>query len=252
MSKHTIGEHLDIHGGGHDLQFPHHENEIAQSECAHGHTYVNTWMHVGFVNVDNEKMSKSLGNFFTIRDVLDVYSAEVIRFFLLSSHYRNPLNYTTENLDNARAALRRLYGALEGVALVEPNDILLMQWTDAYNAVMDDDFNTPQAFAVLFDLATEVNKAKAAKDTELAGQLAQVLVILGNQLGVLTSQPSDFLQGSTTADGLSEADIQAKIEARVTAKKNKDFAAADAIRNELKDAGIEILDTAQGTTWRRN
>ncbi len=251
MSKHTIGEQLDIHGGGHDLQFPHHENEIAQSECAHGHTYVNTWMHVGFVNVDNEKMSKSLGNFFTIRDVLKHYPAEVIRFFLLSSHYRNPLNYTTENLDNARAALRRLYGALEGVALVAPDTRLLAQWTDTYNAVMDDDFNTPQAFAVLFDLATEVNKAKAAKNSDLAGQLSQVLVSLANQLGVLTSEPSAFLQGGASADGLSEADIQAKIEARVAAKKAKDFAAADAIRNELKAAGIEILDTAHGTTWRR-
>jgi cysteinyl-tRNA synthetase len=251
MSKHTIGEHLDIHGGGHDLQFPHHENEIAQSECAHGHTYVNTWMHVGFVNVDNEKMSKSLGNFFTIRDVLKVYPAEVIRFFLLSSHYRNPLNYTTENLDNARAALRRLYGALEGVSLLTPNTSLLAQWTDAYNAVMDDDFNTPQAFAVLFDLATEVNKAKAAKDATQAGMLAQVLVSLANQLGVLTSEPNAFLQGGAPADGLNETDILAKIEARVAAKKNKDFAAADAIRNELKAAGVEILDTPQGTTWRR-
>jgi cysteinyl-tRNA synthetase len=252
MSKHTLGEHLDIHGGGHDLQFPHHENEIAQSECAHGHTYVNTWMHVGFVNVDNEKMSKSLGNFFTIRDVLKIYPAEAIRFFLLSSHYRNPLNYTTENLDNARAALRRLYGALEGVTLLEPDAALLAQWTDAYNAVMDDDFNTPQAFAVLFEIATELNKAKAAKEAEQAGQLAQVLVSLANQLGVLTSEPNAFLQGGAAAtDGLSEVDILAKIEARITAKKNKDFAAADTIRNELKAAGIEILDTPQGTTWRR-
>ncbi|UCG17972.1 MAG: cysteine--tRNA ligase [Thiotrichales bacterium] len=251
MSKHTIGEHLDIHGGGHDLQFPHHENEIAQSECAHGHTYVNTWMHVGFVNVDNEKMSKSLGNFFTIRDVLKVYPAEVIRFFLLSSHYRNPLNYTTENLDNARAALRRLYGALDGVNLATPDANLVSQWTDAYNAVMDDDFNTPQAFAVLFDLATEVNKAKATKDHSLAGQLAQLLVSLGNQLGILTSEPSAFLQGGVATDGLSEADIQAKIEARLAAKKAKDFTQADSIRNELKSAGIEILDTPQGTTWRR-
>ena len=251
MSKHTIGEHLDIHGGGHDLQFPHHENEIAQSECAHGHTYVNTWMHVGFVNVDNEKMSKSLGNFFTIRDVLKAYPAEVIRFFLLSSHYRNPLNYTTENLDNARAALRRLYGALEGIALVKPEATLSAQWTDAYNAVMDDDFNTPQAFAVLFDLATEVNKAKAAKNDGLAGQLAQVLISLGNQLGILTSEPSRFLQAGSSTDAINETDILAKIEARIAAKKAKDFALADAIRNELKTAGIEILDTPQGTTWRR-
>lgn len=251
MSKHTIGEHLDIHGGGHDLQFPHHENEIAQSECAHGHTYVNTWMHVGFVNVDNEKMSKSLGNFFTIRDVLNVYPAEVIRFFLLSSHYRNPLNYTTENLDNARAALRRLYGALEGVNLLSPDSDLLAKWTDAYNSVMDDDFNTPQAFAVLFDLATELNKAKAAKNNDLAGQLAQTLIRLGNQLGILTNEPSVFLQGGASTEGMSETDILAKIEARIVAKQNKDFVTADAIRNLLKEAGIEILDTPQGTTWRR-
>lgn len=251
MSKHTIGEHLDIHGGGHDLQFPHHENEIAQSECAHGHTYVNTWMHIGFVNVDNEKMSKSLGNFFTIRDVLKQYPAEVIRFFLLSSHYRNPLNYTTENLDNARAALRRLYGALEGVQQLPPSASLAEQWTDAYNAVMDDDFNTPQAFAVLFDLVTELNKAKAAKDVNGMGQLAQLLVSLANQLGLLTSEPSAFLQLASGNSALSEAAIQAKIDARLTAKQAKDFARADAIRNELKDEGIEILDTPQGTTWRR-
>jgi len=251
MSKHTIGEHLDIHGGGHDLQFPHHENEIAQSECAHGHTYVNTWMHVGFVNVDNEKMSKSLGNFFTIRDVLKVYPAEVIRFFLLSSHYRNPLNYTTENLDNARAALRRLYGALVGVELVEPNDTIRELVIDKYNEVMDDDFNTPEALAQLFGLVSTINKFKAEGNLHRAGEFASLLVTLGNQLGILTSEPNAYLQGGATKDGLSEADIQAKIEARVAAKKNKDFAAADAIRNELKAAGVEILDTPQGTTWRR-
>ena len=251
MSKHTLGEHLDIHGGGHDLQFPHHENEIAQSECAHGHTYVNTWMHVGFVNVDNEKMSKSLGNFFTIRDVLKVYPAEVIRFFLLSSHYRNPLNYTTENLDNARAALRRLYGALAGVTLVEPNDTLRRIVTDSYNDVMDDDFNTPEAFAQLFGLVSTINKFKAEGNFHRAGEFASLLVTLGNQLGILTSEPNAYLQGGATKDGLSETDIHAKIDARITAKKNKDFAAADTIRNELKAAGIEILDTPQGTTWRR-
>jgi cysteinyl-tRNA synthetase len=250
MSKHTLGEQIDIHGGGHDLQFPHHENEIAQSECAHGHTYVNTWMHVGFVNVDNEKMSKSLGNFFTIREVLTLYPAEVIRFFLLSSHYRNPLNYTTDNLDNARSALKRLYGALTGVEARTPNEAQLTSWTDAYNTAMDDDFNTPQAFAVLFDLATEVNKAKAAQQQEQAGQLAQLLIMLGNQLGILTSDPEQFLKLGSD-DRLSEAAIQAQIDARLAARRAKDFATSDAIRDALKAAGIEILDTPQGTTWRR-
>lgn len=253
MSRHTLGEQLDIHGGGHDLQFPHHENEIAQSECAHGHAYVNTWMHVGFVNVDNEKMSKSLGNFFTIRDVLKVYPAEVIRTFLLSSHYRNPLNYSTENLDNARAALRRLYGALEGVERSAAVDAgLQSQWQDAFNAVMDDDFNTPQAFAVLFDLASELNKAKAAKQAEQAGQLAQLLVELGARLGILEAEPTAFLQAGSGGGGLDDAAINAQVEARLAAKKARDFARADAIRDELKAAGIEVLDTpGGGSSWRR-
>lgn len=253
MSKHTIGEHLDIHGGGHDLQFPHHENEIAQSECAHGHSYVNTWMHVGFVNVDNEKMSKSLGNFFTIRDVIAQYPAEVIRFFLLSSHYRNPLNYTTENLDNARSALKRLYGALAGVVPAVGADIAeewMRIWAEKYNTAMDDDFSTPQAFAVLFDLATEINKAKANQDPELCAQLAGILLLFGERLGILVSDPELFLK-SGKADDLSPAEIEAKLSARLAARQAKNFAVSDAIRDELKVAGIEILDTPQGTTWRR-
>lgn len=251
MSKHTLGEYLDIHGGGHDLQFPHHENEIAQSECAHGHDYVKTWMHVGFVNVDNEKMSKSLGNFFTIRDVVAQYSAEVVRFFLLSSHYRNPLNYTTENLDNARLALKRLYGALQGVTPVaQISEAWMNIWETKYNTAMDDDFSTPQAFAVLFELATELNKAKAQKDDELAGQLSAILLNFAGRLGILTSDPDSFLKAGS-ADELSEADIQAKLSARLSARQAKDFATSDAIRDELKAVGIEILDTPQGSKWRR-
>lgn len=251
MSKHTIGEYLDIHGGGHDLQFPHHENEIAQSECTHGHDYVKTWMHVGFVNVDNEKMSKSLGNFFTIRDVVAQYSAEVVRFFLLSSHYRNPLNYTTENLDNARLALKRLYGALQGATPAgQISEAWMRIWEEKYLSAMDDDFSTPQAFAVLFELATELNKAKAQKDDELAGQLSAILLNFAGRLGILTSDPDSFLKAGSIND-LSESDIQAKLDARLLARKAKDFATSDAIRDELKSAGIEILDTPQGCSWRR-
>ena len=169
----------------------------------------------------------------------------------MSSHYRNPLNYTTENLDNARAALRRLYGALDGVELVEPNDTVRELVLDKYNEVMDDDFNTPEAFAQLFGLVSTINKFKAEGNLHRAGEFASLLITLGNQLGILTSEPTAFLQGGVATDGLSEADIQAKIEARLAAKKAKDFTQADSIRNELKSAGIEILDTPQGTTWRR-
>lgn len=251
MSKATLGVHFDIHGGGHDLQFPHHDNEIAQSECAHNHTYVNTWMHVGFVNVDNEKMSKSLGNFFTIREVLTQYPAEVIRFFLLSSHYRNPLNYSDANLDNARAALNRLYGALDGVTIHDDaiSPTVKSTWLARYHAAMDDDFNTPQAFAVLFELASALNKAKQT-DAALASELAAMLRLLGGYLGLLQQVPSAFLQAGS-ASMLSESVIQEKIDARLAAKQAKDFATADAIRAELVAAGIELLDSATGTQWRR-
>ena len=244
MSSQLLGQHFDIHGGGQDLQFPHHENEIAQSEGAHGKTFVNYWMHNGFVRVDDEKMSKSLGNFFTIRDILKKYDAEVVRFFILRAHYRSPLNYSDGHLDDARAALTRLYTALKGFDVAAEID-----WDEAYAChfrdAMDDDFATPEAVAVLFDIANELNRSK---DEKLAVQLKG----LAGVLGLLQRDPVEFLQaGPTAADGLNSAEIDAKVGARSTAKKAKNFAESDRIRDELKAAGIVLEDGPQGTTWRR-
>ncbi|OHC62635.1 MAG: cysteine--tRNA ligase [Rhodocyclales bacterium GWA2_65_20] len=245
MSSDLLGPHFDIHGGGQDLQFPHHENEIAQSEGAHGQTFVNYWMHNGFVRVDDEKMSKSLGNFFTIREVLKKYDAEVVRFFILRAHYRSPLNYSDAHLDDARQALTRLYTALKGFPAAAAID-----WEEdharRFRAAMDDDFGTPEAVAVLFDLANELNRTR---DAGLAVQLKGLAGILG----LLARDPVAFLQAALAddAEGLTAAEIEARIVARVAAKKTKDFAAADRIRDELKTAGIVLEDSAQGTTWRR-
>ncbi|MEW6514488.1 MAG: cysteine--tRNA ligase [Pseudomonadota bacterium] len=246
MSSQLLGDHFDIHGGGQDLQFPHHENEIAQSEGAHGKTFVNYWMHNGFVRVDDEKMSKSLGNFFTIRDILKKYDAEVVRFFILRAHYRSPLNYSDAHLDDARAALTRLYTALKGQLLdgVAP----AINWDEAYacrfREAMDDDFATPEAVAVLFDLANELNRTK---DPQTAAQLKG----LAGVLGLLQRDPVEFLQAGPSTGGFDDAAITAQIAARVAAKKAKNFAEADRIRDELKDAGIILEDGPAGTTWRR-
>ncbi|MBS3936780.1 MAG: cysteine--tRNA ligase [Sulfuritalea sp.] len=243
MSAQLLGDHFDIHGGGQDLQFPHHENEIAQSEGAHGNTFVNYWMHNGFVRVDNEKMSKSLGNFFTLREILKKYDAEVVRFFILRAHYRSPLNYSDAHLDDARAALTRLYTALKGFAVAASVD-----WNEAhaqrFKAAMDEDFATPEAIAALFDLANELNRTK---DAQTAAQLKG----LAGALGLLQRDPVEFLQAGPAAEGLDEAAIAAQIGARIAAKKAKNFAAADRIRAELKAAGVILEDGPGGTTWRR-
>ncbi|MGX5661041.1 cysteine--tRNA ligase [Diaphorobacter sp. C33] len=234
-----LGESFDIHGGGADLQFPHHENEIAQSEGATGKPFARLWMHNGFINVDNEKMSKSLGNFFTIRDVLKEYDAETVRFFVVRSHYRSPLNYSNVHLDDARAALKRLYTAL---SLVAPAPVEV-DWAEGYaarfKAAMDEDFGTPEAVAVLFDLAGEVNRSKSPA-------AAGLLKALGGHLGLLQADPQDFLKAGA---GLDEAAIQAQIAARAAAKAAKNFAEADRIRNDLLAQGIVLKDSATGTTW---
>ncbi|HEV2612222.1 MAG TPA: cysteine--tRNA ligase [Noviherbaspirillum sp.] len=248
MGCELLGEHFDIHGGGQDLQFPHHENEIAQSEGAHGGTFVNYWMHNGFVRVDNEKMSKSLGNFFTIRDVLKKYDAEVVRFFILRAHYRSPLNYSDAHLDDARQALTRLYTALKDAP---PDDLPLdkneghaLRFIDA----MNDDFNSPIGMAVLFELANEVNRTKSSR-------LSRQLKDLAATIGLLQRDPQAFLHATPASDvdgGLTEAEIMRQIEARAAAKKAKNFAEADSIRANLLAAGIVLEDKPGGLTdWRR-
>ena len=239
MSCATLGETFDIHGGGADLQFPHHENEIAQSEGASGKPLANFWVHNGFVRVDNEKMSKSLGNFFTIREVLAKYKAEAVRFFLVRTHYRTALNYSDVHLDDANQALNRLYTAL---SLVPPAEVAI-DWTQPhaarFKAAMDEDFGTPEAIAVLFDLAGEVNRTRSAA-------LAGLLKALGGCLGLLQLNPAEFLQAGATLD---EATIQALIVERANAKAAKNFQEADRIRQDLLRQGIVLKDAATGTTW---
>jgi cysteinyl-tRNA synthetase len=245
MACDLLGEQFDIHGGGQDLQFPHHENEIAQSEGAHGHSFVNYWMHNGFVRIDNEKMSKSLGNFFTIREVLEKFDAEVVRFFILRAHYRSPLNYSDVHLEDARTALARLYTALKDT----PPDSQPVDWSEPFAQrfaeAMNDDFNTPVAVACLFELATEINR-----DHSVA--MARQLKKLAGVIGLLEREPQLFLQGGGSADGLSDDEVDAQITARAEAKKNKNFAESDKIRAELLAQGIVLEDKPGGITeWRR-
>ena len=271
MSSSLLGAHFDIHGGGQDLQFPHHENEIAQSEATHSCQMANYWMHNGFVRVDDEKMSKSLGNFFTIREVLKKYDAEVVRFFILRAHYRSPLNYSDTHLDDAKLALTRLYTALRGHSVADSKIGWQHPQAARFKAALDDDFNTPEAMAVLFDLANEVNKTKSI-------ETASLLKNLGTVVGLLQRDPNEYLQGDvmppqfewdwdeevpnedwpgnndttpSRRSAYSPDSIEALILERLEAKKAKNFAEADRIRKELADSGIILEDTPQGTTWRR-
>ncbi|CAI0902049.1 Cysteine--tRNA ligase [Serratia proteamaculans] len=249
MNCKQLGTHFDIHGGGSDLMFPHHENEIAQSSCAHDGPYVNYWMHSGMVMIDKEKMSKSLNNFFTIRDVLGYYDAETVRYFLMSGHYRSQLNYSEENLKQARTALERLYTALRGTDVnAQPagGEVFEARFREA----MDDDFNTPEAYSALFDLAREVNRLKA-EDLTAANGLAAELRKLAKVLGLLQQEPELFLQGGAQADDGEVAEIEALIKQRNDARKAKDWALADAARDRLNEMNIVLEDGPQGTTWRR-
>ena len=267
MSITLLGEHFDIHGGGQDLQFPHHENEIAQSEGAHQHTFVNYWMHNGFVRVDNEKMSKSLGNFFTVREVLAQYDAEVVRFFIMRAHYRSPLNYSDQHLEDAKHALTRLYTALKGIDVAAGAVDWDKPHAQRFRDAMNDDFNTPEAVAVLFELANEVNKTRSAVD-------ARLLKSLGATLGLLQRDPDAYLKGRVVQPGSGQMGVtglapksliespqerseRLRIERlrddRTAARKAKNFAEADRIRKELLDQGIVLEDRPDGTTdWRRS
>lgn len=249
MSTCCLGNHFDIHGGGQDLQFPHHENEIAQSEGATGETFVNLWMHNGFVRINDEKMSKSLDNFFTVREILKLYKGEEIRYFVLASQYRSPLNYSDQLLDTARTALSRLYNTLRDLdipAEIDKADPAIEKFKQA----MDDDFNTPEALAVLFDLANQVNRLKET-DIDEAQNKAAVLKHLANVLGLLEADPVQFLQAGAGEDSNAEK-IEALIEARKQARESKDWAKADSIRDQIDAMGIVLEDKDGKTIWRRS
>ena len=247
MSTKALGDTFDIHGGGADLTFPHHENEIAQSEGATGHPFVKYWMHNGFVRINDEKMSKSLGNFFTVREILERYQAEEVRYFILTSQYRSPLNYSDEHLDNARNALTRFYTALRG--LPEATPAADTQFEKDFHAAMQDDFNTPEALATLFELVREINRVRADDETT-AASLGALLRQLGDLIGILQSDAESYLRGGASAsDG--DAEIDALVAQRNEAKANKDWGTADEIRNKLQEMGIVLEDGPSGTTWRR-
>ena len=248
MSTHCLGDDFDIHGGGQDLRFPHHENEIAQSRGAGSSTFVNTWIHNGFVRVDDEKMSKSLGNFFTIREVMQRYLPEVIRFFILSSHYRSPLNYSDGRLDEARAGLTRLYTSLRDIDPGEGD--MDPGYRQRFEQVMDDDFNTREAVTVLHEIAGEINRLED-KASEQAARLARTLVRLGGVLGIMRVAPSEFLHAAAGNGDISRDEINRMIEERAQAKAARNYAEADRIRERLAEQGIVLEDGAGGTTWRR-
>ena len=247
MSTKALGDTFDIHGGGADLTFPHHENEIAQSEGATGHPFVKYWMHNGFVRINDEKMSKSLGNFFTVREILERYQAEEVRYFILTSQYRSPLNYSDEHLDNARNALTRFYTALRG--LPEATPAADTQFEKDFHAAMQDDFNTPEALATLFELVREINRVRA-DDEATAASLGALLRQLGDLIGILQSDAESYLRGGASAND-GDAEIDTLVAQRNEAKANKDWGTADEIRNKLQEMGIVLEDGPSGTTWRR-
>jgi len=246
MNEKHLGKVFDIHGGGSDLTFPHHENEVAQSCCANDNNYVNLWMHSGMVQINQEKMSKSLNNFFTIREVLKSYHGETVRYFLISGHYRSQLNYSDDNLNQAHSALERLYTALRDITPTACDD---NDYKQQFRVAMDDDFNTPIALAVLFDLAKDINRTKES-DAEKAAQLAGCLIELGNVLGLLEQKPAEFLQGAGKDDA-EAAIIEALIGQRNQARQDKNWAEADKARDAINAMNIELEDGANGTTWRR-
>ncbi|RRS07470.1 cysteine--tRNA ligase [Pseudoalteromonas sp. J010] len=247
MSSKHLGEFFDIHGGGSDLQFPHHENEIAQSCCANNGRYVNTWIHTGMVQVNKEKMSKSLGNFFTVREVLKAFDRETVRYFLINGHYRSQLNYSQENLEQARSSLERIYTALRGVKLVEV-ELKESAYVERFEAAMNDDFNTPEALPVIFELSKEVNRLKDS-DAQAAGEYAYILVKLAEVLGIAQQDPESFLKGEQGDDEVAQ--IEALIEKRRAARESKDWAAADEARDALTAMGVVLEDSAGKTTWRK-
>ncbi|HIF9136644.1 TPA: cysteine--tRNA ligase [Photobacterium damselae] len=255
MNSAILGDHFDIHGGGSDLQFPHHENEIAQSCCAHDTQYVNTWMHSGMVMVDREKMSKSLGNFFTIRDVLNHYDPETVRYFLMSGHYRSQLNYSENNLYQSRAALERLYKSLydldltKDTTLSNQKSVAIDEFVSSFKKAMNDDFNTPEALAVLFDMAKTINKHRSLGQIDEAIQIGKKMKELADVLGLLNQEPIDFFQGCNNHN--DENIINELIQQRLDARAAKDWAAADQARDKLTEMGIILEDGPQGTTWRR-
>lgn len=250
MSTEALGDHFDIHGGGLDLKFPHHENEIAQTEAATGQPFANVWMHNGFVEVEQEKMAKSLGNFVTIRDLLALYPGETLRFFILSSHYRSPLAYSVSRLGEAHSALSRLYLALNKLPVVgDDHGEGLEEYRSRFHAAMDEDFNTPEALAVLFEITHEINRIRAS-DPHRAAALARILKELAAPLGILQSAPDQYLRNTVDTD-LTVEDIELRIAERTLARKVRDFGKADRIRDELAESGVILEDSANGTTWRR-
>jgi len=248
MSSCCLGDNFDIHGGGSDLLFPHHENEVAQSEAATGTRFANVWMHNGPLRVDNEKMSKSLNNFFTVREILEVYDAEVVRHLLIASHYRSPINYSEQSLQQSTSVLERFYNCLKGLDIVSAKSLTNSRFEKAFCAAMDDDFNTPEAFSVLFEMVKEINKSKET-DTGLANQLGALLVRLANLLGILQSTPEEFLRSNIAVE-VDEQEIDQLIAARKQARADKDWARADEIRDQLAAMKVVVEDGADGSGWR--